>query len=131
MAYIDTIYNYGDAIREICRMVGHPVPADPAGATDSAVIQMGVSINRALAELLYMFSWQDLTKRGSISVVGLAPGEVERGFALPSDFDRFVDQTQWSGSSDLPASGPISEQAWMSYIVRSTSPQLTLAWQRR
>lgn len=131
MPYVDTSYNYGEAIQEICRMVGHPVPSDAAGSTDEAVQQMGTSLNRALAELLTMFEWQDLTVKSSISVVADSLGQTEKGFDLPDDFDRFVDQTQWAQSNSLPAAGPLSPQAWMTYLVRSTSPQLTLAWQLR
>ena len=131
MAYLDLEYTYGEAIKEICRMVGHPVPSDAAGSTDAAHQQMGTALNRALEELLPKHEWQELTKRGSISIVGDSPGQLEKGFDLPDDFDRFVDQTQWNGSSDLPAAGPVSNQAWMTYVIQSTSPQLTLAWQRR
>lgn len=131
MAYQDTSYNYGSAIQEICRMVGHGVPSDAAGSQDEAVQQMGTGINRALAELLTMFEWQDLTLTASISVVGDSAGQTEKAFDLPDDFDRFIDQTQWNDASALPAGGPVSPQAWMMYLVRSTSPQLTLAWQLR
>lgn len=131
MAYSETEFTYGESLKEICRMVGHPIPSDAAGSTDPAVQQMGVAINRGLAELLTKHDWQELTKEASISVVRDTPGQLEKGFNLPDDFDRFCDMTQWNNTSDLPATGPISNQAWMSYIVRATSPQLTLSWQLR
>lgn len=131
MPHTTTVWTYGECIKEICRMVGHSIPADPAGSQDLAVQQMGTAVNRAVTSLLSMFEWQDLTVKASLSVVGDAPGQTEKGFALPTDFHRFVDQTQWNQGSQLPAAGPVSPQAWMSYLVRNYAPQLTLSWQRR
>lgn len=126
-----TILTYGAAINTICKLVGHPVQADPAGSTDSAVQQMGSAINFALSELLTLHEWQDLTVKTSLSIVADSPGQKEKGFNLPVDLYRFIDQTQWGESSMLPAGGPVSNQAWMAYVVRNYSPQLTLFWQMR
>jgi hypothetical protein len=131
MTYQITNLDYGSAITTICGMVGYPKPTDPAGSNDPAVIQMGVSVNNALAELLTMYEWQDLTIKTSLNVVGDVAGQKEKGFDLPSDFYRFIDQSQWGGQNQLPALGPVSNQAWMQYIVRNYTPQLTLYWQRR
>lgn len=126
-----TRLDYGSAITTICKLVGHPVPADPAGSSDPAVLQMGSAINYALAELLTMHEWQDLTIRAVIPIVGTAPNQKEGAFAFPADFYRFIDQTQWNDNSQIPAGGPVSNQAWMAYTVRNYTPQLTLFWQVR
>lgn len=131
MPYQITNYTYGSAIRQICRLVGHPLPADPAGSADAAVLQMGAAVNLALSELLTLFEWQDLTKSGTISVVADSEGQAEKGFDLPEDFYRFIDQTQWGQSSRLPALGPVSPQTWMLYTVRDYAPLLQLTWQVR
>lgn len=129
MPYVDSSYNFGEVLQEMCRLVGHPVPVDPAGSTDQVVQQMGTVVNRAIAELLTMHDWEELTVKGTIVITGA--GEEEKAFALPTDFYKFIDQTTWSGGSQLPAAGPVSNQAWIQYLVRNTSPQLTLAWQHR
>lgn len=131
MAVQIEVLTYGNAIAEIARLVGHPVPLDPVGSTDPAVLQMGAAVNVALTELLTLHEWQDLTLRMSISIVASAPGEKERAFDLPADYYRFIDQTQWSPQTMLPAMGPISPQAWMQYTVQNWTPQLTLFWQVR
>lgn len=131
MPYQITDYNYGSAIQEICRLVGHPIPVDAAGSSDQAVIQMGAAINNGLRELLTMYEWQDLTVKASISIVADSLGQQEKAFDLPEDLYRFVDQTQWGDESQLPAMGPVSNQAWMQYMVRDWTPQLTLFWQMR
>lgn len=131
MPYEITDYTYGTAIQAICRRVGHPVAVDPAGSTDPAVIQMGAAINSGLEELLGMHEWQDLTIKDSLSIVADSEGQQEKAFDLPEDWFRFVNQTQWSSGSLLPAMGPVSPQAWMLYTVRDYNPQLTLSWQIR
>jgi len=124
-------FDYGSAIISICKLVGHPIPVDPAGSDDPAVIQMGAAVNNAFAELLTQHEWQDLTVKASLPIVGDFAGQKEKAFDLPVDFYRFIDQTQWNQGSQIPAGGPVSNQAWMCYTVRNWSPQLTLFWQMR
>lgn len=133
MPYQIQQYTYGEAISQICKLVGHTstAPADPAGSTDPAIQQMGAAINNALQELLTMHEWQDLTMRGSISVVADSAGQKEKGFSLPADFYRFVDETQWRSQSMMPAGGPITPQSWMAAILTNVSPVLTIYWQMR
>lgn len=122
---------FGSTIQYIARMVGHPVPTDPAGSSDPAILQMGAAINVALGEILTLHEWQDLTTRASLSVVADAVGQREKGFALPEDFYRFIDQSQWAPDTMFPAVGPISDQAWMAYSVRNWAMVMTLYWQMR
>lgn len=131
MSYQITQWDYGFAIRAIAGMVGHPVPVDPAGSPDPAVIQMGLAVNNALGELLAQREWQDLTVRGSIPIVADYAGQIEKGFDLPVDFLRFIDETQWSRDSFLPAPGPVPPQGWMVATIQSITPVMQLVWQIR
>ena len=131
MAYTDDVITFGEMIQEICRLVGHPVPTDAAGSTDEAVQQMATSINRALEELLDAYNWQELTVRASFAVQRDTPGQVEKAYALPTDFHKFIDQTQWDATNVQPAQGPVSPSGWMRQLVRTASAVITLAWQRR
>lgn len=131
MALLITELSYGSAIQTICRLVGHPISADPAGSSDPAVQQMGAAVQTALGDLLTLHEWQDLTIRASVAITADFDGQTEKGFDLPEDFYRFVDQSQWGTQTMLPAGGPVSNQAWMMYTVRGWSPQMTLFWQMR
>ena len=112
--------------------MGHTsIPTDPAGSSDPAIQQMGSAIKIALDELLTIMDWQDLTVRATISVVGDNPSQIEKGFALPSDFERFIDQSQWAGTQQLPAGGPITNMDWMAYVIQTASLKLSLYWQMR
>lgn len=131
MPYQIDQFDYGTSIRTICGMVGHPVPGDPAGSPDPAVQQMGLALNHALGELLAMCEWQDLTTPGVIPIVADFAGQKEKGFPLPVDFLRFIDETQWSRQSFLPAPGPVSPQGWMQALIRAVVPAMQLSWQVR
>src|SRR5262245_19056265 len=123
--------NAAYCVNAICKLVGYPQSASPLGSTDTKHIQMVAALTEACAEMLALHEWQDLTMDGSISVVGDFAGQKEKAFALPLDFYRFIDQTQWSQQQLWPAGGPVSPQGWKRYIVRSTSPNVQLFWQIR
>ena len=130
MALQIVIPDYGTAIKRIARMVGHPVPADPAGSIDSAILQMGEAINVGLSELLGLYAWQDLQQRHTISVQQDTPGQKEKAYPLPEDYYRLISQTEWSSGSMTPATGPISPQAWQAAMAQNTI-QTSLYWQIR
>ena len=111
--------------------VGYPVPSDPAGSSDPAVVQMVTAVNRAGLELLGLYDWQELTKSYTISVQADSPDQKEKSFALPDDFYDWVDQTQWNASTQLPGIGPVSPQDWKTLIVRNLQATLSFYWQVR
>lgn len=122
---------YLQVVQSICRMVGHPVPLSVSGSSDPAVLQMGMAVNNALTELMGMFEWQPLTVRATMPIVADEAQQQSKAFDLPVDFDRFIDQTQWSRNTMLPAAGPVSPQGWQYYTVRKMTPTMYLAWQMR
>ena len=118
-------------VQNVAQLVSFPTPADPAGDTDPAVVQMVQSVNLAGIDLLSMHDWQELTKTHSISIQASPPGVAEQAFALPEDFYEFLDQTQWNSTMQWPAVGPVSPQAWQELLVRQTLPTLSFYWQVR
>lgn len=78
-----------------------------AGAADATGYQtlgllnaLGDQINRA-------HDWQNLEK-----VMQFTGDGTTTEFALPADFGRQVNQTQWSASDNRPMQGPVSPQIW-------------------
>jgi hypothetical protein len=126
-----TQFDFAYVINAICDLVGFPRSSDPAGDTDVKIRQMRAAVAEACAEMLALAEWQDLTVDGSINVVADFAGQKEKGFALPADFYRFIDQTQWSQQQLWPAGGPVSPQGWKRFLVWSTSPNVQLFWQIR
>lgn len=118
-------------VQNVAQLVSFPTPADPAGDSDPAVVQMVQAVNLAGIDLLSMADWQELTKTHTISIQAASPGISEQAFNLPEDFYEFVDQTQWNSTMEWPAIGPISPQMWQQLLIRQTLPTLSFYWQIR
>jgi hypothetical protein len=118
-------------VAKICGLVGLPVPADPAGNQDPNMQQIVSALNAEIAELYALRDWQELIFPLTISVVADFPGQKEKAFALPQDWGRLVDQTQWAQNQRWPAIGPIAMQGWATYLVNDFVGGLSLFWQIR
>lgn len=120
-------------VQNVAAMVSYPVPADPAGSTDPAVIQMVQAVNMAGIELLSMYDWQQLIKYCNLPIQAdpLVPQQKERAFDLPEDFYDWIDQTNWNGTNQFPSLGPVSPQMWQQLLIRTTLPTLSFYWQVR
>ncbi len=118
-------------VQDVCRMVGFPVPTDPAGSSDAAVQQMIAAANMAADDMVSLYDWRKLVKVYEIEVIADYPGQFEKSFDLPGDFWQFIDQTQWNKNTRLPALGPISDQIWQQIKIRMPKVVLTFLWQIR
>jgi len=118
-------------VQNVAGMVAYPVPADPAGSEDPAVQQMVQAANMAGNELLSMFEWQELIKNYQIPIQSDSNGQKEKGFALPDDLYRWIDQTNWNATTQFPSLGPVSAQMWQQLLIRTTLPTLSFYWQVR
>lgn len=118
-------------VQDVCRMVGLPVPTDPAGSSDAAVQQMIAATNMAADDMLSLYDWRRLVKNFEIEIKADYEGQYEKSFALPGDYWTFIDQTQWNKNTRIPALGPISDQLWQQIKIRMPKVVLTFLWQVR
>lgn len=118
-------------VKSICARASYPIPNDPGSSQDPKIKQMIAAANAASVELFSIYEWSELIVEGQIDVFYDVPEQKEKGFALPDDFFRFIDQTQWNGAMRFPAVGPVSPQGWMTYMVFPISANFTLTWQIR
>jgi hypothetical protein len=123
--------NLAEVVNGVCRRTGIPQSNDPAGSTDPLYAQIIAHVNDANNEIYGDYKWRPLVVTGEITIFADAPGQKEKAFDFPVDFQYFVDQTQWNNSTQLPAMGPVSDQSWRMYNVRNWVPQLTFFWQLR
>jgi len=128
---INTYENLATIVQNIAPMVGFPKPKDPAGSPDPAVQQMVTAVNMAAEDMLNLYDWQNLAKPFEIEIKADFSGQREKAFDLPGDWWCFIDQTQWNKSTQLPAIGPVSPQAWMQLQVRNPKVVMTFMWQVR
>lgn len=118
-------------VQNVAAMVGYPIPNDPAGDSDPAVVQMVQAVNMAGIELLSMYDWQELIKSYSVTIQSDSNGQRQKGFPLPDDFYDWIDQTNWNATNQLPSLGPVSPQMWQQLLIRTTLPTLSFYWQVR
>ena len=118
-------------VKSICARASYPIPNDPGSSQDPKIKQMIAAANAASVELFSIYEWSELIVEGQIDVFYDVPSQKEKGFTLPADFFRFIDQTQWNGAVRLPARGPLSPQGWMAYLVMPITSVFTLTWQVR
>lgn len=78
---------------------------DPIGSTDPNFIQLVELLNMVGGDLLQEIDWTQFVTEGTISTAGSATS-----YALPADFDRFIDQTHWNRSTRFMMIGPLSGQ---------------------
>ena len=116
-------------------LLSQKTAVDVVGSTDKNIGLLRTCANLASIELLNMYEWPQLTKQGTLDVFTAVPplaGEAtETPFALPVDFFRFIDQTQWNAGMRFPAVGPVAPQGWMTYMVFPISANFTLTWMVR
>jgi hypothetical protein len=74
---------------------------------DATGRQLTNMISSAGRELVLIYPWQQFNKDFSIDLDG-----VTESFDLPSDWEYFVDQTQWDTTNRWPLPGPSSPQQW-------------------
>lgn len=118
-------------VQNVAAMVSYPAPADAAGSTDPAVVQMVQAVNMAGIELLSMYDWQNLVKYVDLTIQSDYNTQREKAFDLPVDFYDWIDQTNWNATTQFPSLGPVSPQMWQQLLIRITLPTLSFYWQVR
>lgn len=119
-----------EVVNLVAQSVGHPTTNDVASSPDEAIKRMAFYANAAGMELLTE-DWQVLNKEDEISIFADTPGQSEKAFDLPADFQQFVDDTQWDRSTQLPAIGPVNSQDWQWLVVRDAMITTRFMWRIR
>jgi hypothetical protein len=87
--------------------MGLPKPAEVVLSQDATVQQMLALLNRAGADMVIGFPWEQLTKQW---ILFTEDGKSE--YDMPSDWSYFIDQTQWDRTNHWPLLGPKTAQEW-------------------
>lgn len=89
---------------------------DPYGSTNAAIVQLCRFLKAVGQDLVRDYSWPHRQRTYNFDTeVGTAT------YALPDDFLRPVNQTQWNQSTHLPLLGPANAQEWNELQARSTT----------
>jgi hypothetical protein len=87
--------------------LGLPRPAAYVGNSDGAVRQMLAHFVAMGDKLVGEHEWQGLITSAALTTVAGSPQ-----YALPADFDGFIDETQWNTSARARVGGPRNQRDW-------------------
>lgn len=102
-----TFATANDIVNTALQELGLGVVNLDAAAADATGYQMLGLLNSLGDELLRAHDWQILENTMEFEGDGISDT-----FALPDDFGRQVNQTQWAASDNRPLQGPVSPQVW-------------------
>jgi hypothetical protein len=114
MADYQRLLTVQDAVSRVLGSFGLPTPGSVFDSQDANVIQMRTLANDVGQELIGEAEWQVLGRDHTIVTDPLLTK-----YALPSDFDRYITDSQWNYTSRLPAVGSVSTQDWQALKARS------------
>jgi hypothetical protein len=83
------------------------IPMSIIGNTQDVAYQILEVLNVTMVELARSYEWQELQKEKTFNSVGAT-----EGYDLPSDFDRFVNETFWNINEMWPVKGPMTPEEW-------------------
>lgn len=95
----------GDIINRVAVQCGLASVTDPFASTDPNFVQLCELLSAAGADLQDAFDWSNLIREATITTAGSVTS-----YALPADWDRMVDGTEWNRSTRYPLLGPLSGQ---------------------
>lgn len=116
-------------VQSVTQRLALPSPTIVVGNSDSLIAQIYALVNEEGSELSLSFDWQQLTNRFTITADG-----VSSSFALPTDYNRPINQTFWDNSKKWPLIGPISPQTyeWIQNGIAVAGPRRRFRiWQGR
>jgi hypothetical protein len=97
--------------------VGLTRPSYAIASTDPGVIAMIRMVNQTGKHLMRRHAWTVMQTEKTFTSVALASQETAS--AVPTDFDRFINESFWNRTKIRPVYGPLSPQEWQE---RQASP---------
>lgn len=92
------------------KRIGVQSPSTLLGSSDGNVILLRTMLERAVQEIRNEFPWPELQKE---LLFTLATSTAN--YVLPTDFDRFQNETLWNRTQRWPLLGPVDAVLWQVY----------------
>jgi general stress protein CsbA len=124
VTYPTTVTTADVVINRVAAEVGLVPVVDPLGSSDASFVQLVHLLNTAGDELAVLYNWEAMRREHTITTAAIDTGN----YALPTDFDRIVDNSAWDRTSDLPMYGPLSAQDWQALLGRAVTNLINLGW---
>lgn len=113
----------GTIINRAAVQCGLTAVSDPYASTDANFVQLVELLNMVGGDLLSAHEWANFIRLGTITTANSATG-----YALPADYDRMVDQTQWNNSTRFSMIGPLTGQETRYLAVRLAGVLVQVAY---
>jgi len=107
-----------------------PQPATVYNATDPQTQQFGEFINEMLTEYMKWPDtyWTPLLREWNFTTLA---ADAQPSNAVPTDLDRFVDNSMWDRTLTRPVVGPISPQIWEAWKARPVLTSVVFGYTMR
>lgn len=112
--------------RAVCDIVSLPRPTTIVGETSQTTRALLTLAQVEGRELSRRHGWQALQVDHTFTSIA---AEVQTG-AVPSDLDRFVDETFWNRSRSRMVMGPLTAEEWAT-LKATAVPAVTDVWRQR
>lgn len=107
------------------RLIGIPAPSSVIGNTDPQVAELLACAQDEGFDLMRGGTWQVLMTVQQFSAVATAVSgtnyAIQTG-AVPTNYDRFVQETFWNRTRKRPLYGPVTPQEWENLVAWTSSP---------
>lgn len=90
------------------------IPTTIIGNTQDVAYQILEVLKVTMVELARSYDWQELQREKTFSSVSST-----EGYDLPTDFDRFINDTFWNEDEMWPVKGPMTPEEWR--ILKNSS----------
>lgn len=117
-------------VQAVAGRLALPVPGALFSATDAQAVQLRSLLNDALVEHVTWpdHAWTKLTKEVTFTTIA---SNTQSAGAVPSDLDRFCDDSIWDRTTNRPLTGPITPQQWQQEMAGPTFTSMYLAFRVR
>jgi len=105
---MDKYITAGEAVTRVLKTMSLQVPVTISGSGDSTVALLWHLLGEEGTNLLdQSHEWQMLNRTFTLTTV---PAQLR--YALPVDFQNFIDDTGWNNTARIPLIGPMTSQQW-------------------
>jgi hypothetical protein len=94
-------------INDAATLLGLDAVSSPYSSTSGHIIQLRTLLKSAGRDMVRDFEWPQLRTRYNFTTVAAVAS-----YTMPTDFNRWVNQTEWNTTSSIPLGGPLGPQGW-------------------
>ena len=114
-----------ELVNTVLPEIGFPQVDDVVGNTNQTA-RLALALANREGRSLAKKDWRILIKRNVITTVSSADS-----YSLPSDFDRFIHDTDWNETASTRLFGPVSDDYWNADLSGLTIVTIEDRWQLR